>query len=813
MGNLWQDVRYGVRMLLKSPGISIVATIALALGIGANTAIFSVVNAVLLRPLAFPDSDRLEMVWETDQTRGVRHGSFSYPNFFDVRSQNQSFEHLSCYHDADYIMTGRGDATRVRGLVVTADLFPVLGVSPILGRWFVPDEDKPGDSGHVAILSQSFFERHFNSDPSVLNHTITLDGHDYTVVGVMQRSFEFPVQNEPVELWTTISEDASGSSPMTGQRGAHFLNVIGRLKGGVNPVQAQADLTTIASRLEQQYPDTNTHKGVSLQSALESLVGDVRPALLILLGAVACVLLIACANVANLLLARAMTRHKEIAIRCALGAGRGRIIRQLLTESVLLSLTGGLLGLLLAVWWSDLLVALGKQEIPRALQVGLDWRVLAFTLVISIMTGILFGLAPALKSSGSVLTESLKEGRGAGAGAGRNLMRSILVVVELVCAVVLLLFAGLLIKSLSRLRSVNPGLATQNVLTFNVALSEVRYNSEKQARFFHDLAGRLAALPGVQSTSSTMPLPLSGDRFSISFAIDGRPVAKKDEPSADFFSVGSGYFRTMGIPIIKGRDFNDRDQHTSNPVIIVTESFARRYFPGEEPIGKRIKPGISTYDNEKSTMREIVGVVGDVRNLNLSTAEKPAFYEPQTQTPFNQMILVVKTTADPHSLETAATREVQAMDRDLPVFGVKTMDEYVATTMAAPRFITTLLSIFASVALALTVVGLYGVMSYAVAQRTNEFGVRIALGAQVGDIVRLVLKHGLIVVLIGVAIGIGAALLLTSIMTKFLYGVGANDPLTFVVIPVVLGAVTLLACYLPARRATKVDPLVALRAE
>ena len=813
MGNLWQDVRYGVRMLLKSPGISIVATIALALGIGANTAIFSVVNAVLLRPLAFPDSDRLEMVWETDQTRGVRHGSFSYPNFFDVRSQNQSFEHLSCYHDADYIMTGRGDATRVRGLVVTADLFPVLGVSPILGRWFVPDEDKPGDSGHVAILSQSFFERHFNSDPSVLNHTITLDGHDYTVVGVMPRSFEFPVQNEPVELWTTISEDASGSSPMTGQRGAHFLNVIGRLKGGVNPVQAQADLTTIASRLEQQYPDTNTHKGVSLQSALESLVGDVRPALLILLGAVACVLLIACANVANLLLARAMTRHKEIAIRCALGAGRGRIIRQLLTESVLLSLTGGLLGLLLAVWWSDLLVALGKQEIPRALQVGLDWRVLAFTLVISIMTGILFGLAPALKSSGSVLTESLKEGRGAGAGAGRNLMRSILVVVELVCAVVLLLFAGLLIKSLSRLRSVNPGLATQNVLTFNVALSEVRYNSEKQARFFHDLAGRLAALPGVQSTSSTMPLPLSGDRFSISFAIDGRPVAKKDEPSADFFSVGSGYFRTMGIPIIKGRDFNDRDQHTSNPVIIVTESFARRYFPGEEPIGKRIKPGISTYDNEKSTMREIVGVVGDVRNLNLSTAEKPAFYEPQTQTPFNQMILVVKTTADPHSLETAATREVQAMDRDLPVFGVKTMDEYVATTMAAPRFITTLLSIFASVALALTVVGLYGVMSYAVAQRTNEFGVRIALGAQVGDIVRLVLKHGLIVVLIGVAIGIGAALLLTSIMTKFLYGVGANDPLTFVVIPVVLGAVTLLACYLPARRATKVDPLVALRAE
>jgi len=433
MTTLFQDIRFGLRMLIKSPSVSIVATVALALGIGANTAIFSVVNAVLLRPLPFPDSESLVSVFETDIQRGQQQGSHSYPNFFDLRAQNTVFERVACYHSADYIMTGRGEPVRLQGYVVTADLFPLLGVSPMVGRTFLPDDDKPSTSWRVAILSHPLFQKRFNSDPSIVNQTITLEGRSFTVVGVMPPSFEFPIQNDPVELWTTIAGDASGSEPVTDQRGADFLRVIGRLKPGVTPEQAQAELTTIAARLEQQYPDTNTRKSLWLESSLTALVGDIRPALLILLGAVACVLLIACANVANLLLARATSRHKEMAIRTALGASRLRVVRQLLTESVMLSLLGGAVGLLLAVWWSDLLIALGKDDIPRAVHVGIDWRVLGFTLGVSLVTGLIFGLAPAFHSSKSELVESLKEGgRGTSEGARRNRVRNVLVVTELV---------------------------------------------------------------------------------------------------------------------------------------------------------------------------------------------------------------------------------------------------------------------------------------------------------------------------------------------------------------------------------------------
>ena len=435
METLGRDIRYGLRMLLKAPSVSIVATIALALGIGANTAIFSVINAVLLRPLPFSNSEQLMAVWESDQTRGVLRGSYSYPNFMDLREQNHSFDQVASYHQSDFIMTGRGEPARLQGEVVTANLFQVLGVAPILGRTFLPNEDKPGDTGLVVVLSQALFQRRFNSDASVLNQSVILDGKSYTIVGVMPGSFEFPIQNEPVQLWTTIAGDATGNEPITTQRGAHFLHAIGRLKNGVSQQQAQVEVNTIAARLEQQYPDTNTHHGIKLEPALLALVGDIRPALLILLGAVACVLLIACANVANLLLARAMTRHKEMAIRSALGASRMRVVRQLLTESVILSLAGGALGLLLAVWWSDLLVALGKNNIPRALHVGVDWRVLGFTLGVSVFTGIVFGLIPAIHSSRTELTESLKEGgRGSGEGARRNRTRGFLVVSELAVA-------------------------------------------------------------------------------------------------------------------------------------------------------------------------------------------------------------------------------------------------------------------------------------------------------------------------------------------------------------------------------------------
>jgi putative ABC transport system permease protein len=814
MNNLIQDIRFGLRMLLKSPSISIVATIALALGIGANTAIFSVVNAVLLRPLPFPDSDSLMAVFETDRERGLQRGSHSYPNFFDLRSQNSVFEHVASYHSGDFIMTGRGEPARLQGSVVTADLFPLLGVQPMLGRAFLADEDKPSQSGRVVILSQSLFQKRFNSDPSILNQAITLDGRPFTVVGVMPASFEFPIQNEPVELWTTIAGDAAGASPVTGQRGAHFLQVIARLKPGVTQEQVQSDISTIAARLEQQYPDTNTRKGLRAESALAAMVGDVRPALLVLLGAVACVLLIACANVANLLLARATSRHKEMAIRAALGASRMRVIRQLLTESILLSLAGGAVGLLLAVWWSDLLVALGKEDLPRAVHVGIDWRVLGFTLGVSVLTGLIFGLVPAFHSSKSELVESLKEGgRGTGEGARRNPMRSILVVSELAIAVVLLVCAGLLIQSLWRLQKVNSGLQPENVLTFNAVLPEIKYSYDKQSQFFADLKTRLESSPGVQSASSIFPLPLSGDRFSISFQIEGRPVEPKDEPSADFFTTGVGYFRTMGIPLIKGRDFDDRDKHGSTPVIIVTETFARQYFPNEDPIGKRIHPGISSIEDEDSTMREIVGVVGDVRNRGLNTEPRAAYYVPQTQIPFSQMVTVVKTKAEPRGLISAVTKEVGAMDQDVPLFGVKTMEEYLSASVAAPRFNSTLLSIFAGVALVLTIVGLYGVMSYSVAQRTNEIGIRLALGAQGRDVMMMIVKQGSMLILIGLGIGLLGAFSLTRLVASLLFGVTAKDPFTFAAVALLLALVALLACYVPAWRATKVDPMEALRCE
>ena len=814
METLIQDIRYGIRMLLKSPSVSIVATIALALGIGANTAIFSVVNAVLLRPLPFPNSEALVAVTETDSQRGQLRGSYSYPNYFDLRDQNNAFENLACYHGSDHILTGIGEPARLQGTVVTSNVFSVLGVSPVIGRGFLPEDDKPNETGRTVVISQQLFQRKFNSDPSILNQKITLDGVAFTVIGVMPASFEFPIQNEPSELWTTISADASGKSPVTGQRGAHFLRLIGRLKPGVTIEQAQSDVNIIGSRLEQQYPDTNTHKGIFVEPALNALVGDIRPALLILLGAVACVLLIACANVANLLLAKAMSRHKEMAIRSALGASRLRVIRQLLTESVILSLVGGAIGLLLAVWWSDLLIALGKDDIPRAVHVGMDLRVLGFTFGVSLLTGLIFGLVPALQSSSTELTESLKEGgRGSGEGARRNYVRGALVVSELAIAVVLLVGAGLLLKSLWRLQNVESGLKTENILTFNLSLPDIRYPSEKQSRFYYELNNRIKALPGVQSSSSIIPLPLSGDRFGISFQIEGRPVARKDEPSADFFSAELGYFKTMGIPIIKGRDFDERDLHSSRPVIIISQEFARQYFPNEEPVGKRIQPGISTYENDESTMREIVGVVGDIRNRTLNTMPKPAYYLPQSQVPFSQMTVVVKTSTDPHSLVSAVTKEVAAMDKDLPLFSVKTMDEYLSSSVATPRFNTTLLSIFALVALILTIVGLYGVMSYSVAQRTNEIGIRLALGAQTRDVILLIVRQGLRLILLGLAFGLVGAFAVTRVISNLLFGVTAKDPLTFIVVALALALVGLFACYIPALRATRVDPMEALRCE
>src|SRR5215213_9131345 len=800
MNNLIQDIRFGLRMLLKSPSVSIVATIALALGIGANTAIFSVVNAVLLRPLPFPDADSLVAVFETVPQLGRSRGSHSYPNFLDFRAQNTVFERVSSYHGGDFIMTGRGEPARLQGSVVTADLFPLLGVQPMLGRTFLPDEDKPTETGRVVVLSHSLYQRRFGGDPSILNQPITLDGIRFTVVGVMPPSFEFPIQNDPAELWTTIAGDASGKEPVTGQRGAHFLRVIARLKPGVSREQAQAEMETIGARLEQQYPDTNTNRSLRIEPALTALVGDIRPTLLILLGAVACVLLIACANVANLLLARATGRHKEMAIRSALGASRIRVIRQLLTESVLLSIVGGGAGLLLAVWWSDLLVALGKDDIPRAIHIGMDWRVLGFTLGVSLLTGLIFGLAPAFHSSKTELVDSLKEGgRGTSEGARRNRVRNVLVVAELAIAVVLLVGAGLLIQSLWRLQRVNSGLHPENVLTFNVVLPETKYKTDRQSQFFIDLKQRLQTTPGAVSASWIYPLPLSDDRFVISFEIDGRPMAPKDHPSADFFTTGVDYFKTMGIPIIKGRDFDDRDKHGSTPVVIVTEKFARDFFPNEEAVGKRIRPGIGTIEDEDTPWREIIGVVADVRNRSLSTDPPPAYYVAQTQVPFTQLVGVIKTSNDPRGLISAVGKEVAAMDQDVPVFAVKTMEEYLSTSVAGPRFSTTLLSIFAAVALVLTIVGLYGVMSYSVARRTNEIGIRLALGAQRQQVLGATMRESLALVTVGAAIGIGIVFASSRFVASLLFGVPKNDAVSIALATAVLAVVAAIAAYLPAR--------------
>jgi putative ABC transport system permease protein len=813
MQTIWQDIKYGIRVLWKSPGFTLVAILVTALGIGANTAIFSVVNAVLLRPLPFPQSEQLMTVWETNQARGLMQSAVSYPDFADWRAQNHVFERMASYHTNDFTLTGNAEPQRLQGAVVNADLFPLLGAQAQLGRTFRPEEDQPGDSGSVVVLSHRLWQQRFNSDPNVVGRAVTLDGQSYTVIGVMPAGFQFPVQNEPVELWTSVSGDASGAEPITSQRGAHYMYVIGRLKPGVTRAQAQAELDTIASRLAQLDPDHNKNRGVYVQPALEGLVGDIRPALLILLGAVGFVLLIACANVANLLLARATTRHKEIAIRSALGASRWRVVQQLLTESLLLAFVGGALGLLVALWGTDLLVKLNSTDIPRVAQTGLDMRSLGFTLVVSLLTGVLFGLVPALQASKSDLNETLKEGgRSAGTGARRNHVRNTLIVAEVAIAVVLLVGAGLLIQSLRRLQHVNPGFDPANVLTLNVGLPDVKYTSQQQASFYRNLHERIEALPGVVSASAIYPVPLGGDRIGVSFETEGRPVPKSDEPVLEFRVVNPDYFRTMSIPLVKGRDFTARDDKQATPVIIVNEAFAQKFFPGEDPLGKRIKPGIAT-DETKPVMREIIGVVGDVKHKSLSASADPEGYVPEAQIPFDTMTLVVKTSVPAESITSAVRNEVYALDKDLPVYTVKTMDNYLAASVAQPRFNTLLLALFAGLALVLTVVGLYGVMSYAVVQRTHEMGIRLALGAQTRDIFKLVIGQGMLLALVGVGLGLIGAFALTRIMASLLFGVRATDPLTFGTVSVLMIGVALLACYVPARRATRVDPMVALRYE
>ncbi|MGH9703897.1 MAG: ABC transporter permease [Candidatus Acidiferrales bacterium] len=817
MESFWQDLRYGIRMMAKNPGFTLVAVLALALGIGANTAIFSVIDAVILRPLPFAAPGRLVTLWGTNMQRGNSRGSASYPDFMDWRAQSRSFEGMAAWHESDFTLTGSGDPAHLYGVVVSPSLFHLLGVSPQIGRDFLPEEEDPGKAKlHPVILSHALWQNRFSSDPNVVGKNITLDNLPFTIVGVMPAGFQYPIQAKNVDLWMAVVMDgisADGGPTYMTQRGAHYLNVTGRLKPGVSVPQAQAEMETIASALSRQYADTNKFHGVKIATELDRMVGDVRPALLILFGAVGCVLLIACVNVANLLLARAASRQKEIAIRSSLGAGRMRIVRQLLTESLVLAFLGGALGLILAWWGTDVLLALSPANVPRVSAIHLSGRVLGFTALASLATGLFFGLLPALQISRSDLAETLKEGgRGSTEGAMRNRMRSALVVAEVALALVPLAGAGLLIQSFLRLSRVKPGFDPHNVLTVTIGLPDARYNVSQQAAFFEQLLNRTRALPGVRSAAAVEPLPLSSDQIQVSFTIEGRPVAKSDEPSTNYRDVTDDYFQTLHIPLLQGRDFSAQDNSKSPAVIIVNQTFSRTFFPGENPLGKHIQPGMSVGPGTK-VMREIVGVVGDVRHLGLNQEAGPEVYAPESQMPFDGMILVVRTDSDPRSAIGAIRQQVRALDKDLPVFDAKLLEEYLSASLAQPRFNTFLLGIFAVVALLLAVVGLYGVMSYSVVQRTHEIGIRMALGAQAKNVMQMVVGQALRLTLTGCVIGLAGAWAVTRLMSTLLYGVSASDPATFAAVALLLGVVSLLACYVPARRAMRVDPMVALRYE
>ncbi len=802
METIVRDIRYGVRSLLKRPGFTAIALIALALGIGANTAIFSLVNAVLLRPLPFAEPDRLVWVWGNIRNGGSR-ASVSPLDYLDFREQNTTFEEFAASFSIPLPLnlTGNGEPERLSAAGVTGNYFQALGAIPALGRTFLLENEKPG-SDQVAVLSYGLWQKRFAGDLNIVNKTITLDGRTCTVLGVMPQEFNFP---QAAELWVPMNFDIA---PGMKQRKAHFLRPIGKLKPGVTLAQAQADTDVIAGRLEEQYPESNTGWNLRLVSLREQLVGNSRPTLFILFGAVGFVLLIACANVANLLLVRAAGRQKEIALRTALGAGRFRIVRQMITESVLLSLIGGTLGALLAMWGVDLLVTLSEGTIPPTAHVKIDITVLGFTLLISVLTGVLFGLAPALRTMKLNLSESLKEGgRSAHEGAQRNRMRSVLVVIESAVAVVLLIGAGLLIRSLLQLQDVSPGFDAQNVLTMRVDLPRDKYAThEKTKSFFSELESRVGGLPGVETVGFVSELPLSGQPNDMPYTVEGRPPASSDQAfDDDFRRVNTGYFSALRIPLLRGRNFTEQEVRQGDKVLIISELLARQAFPNEEPLGKRL---ILAMGNEPW---EIIGIVGDIRHHAMEMRPVAAMYLPTYESRWTNV--VIRTKGDPAGLAAAVRKVVQGIDPDQPVANVRTMEQWVDLAVASARYRTTLLGLFALVALVLASTGIYGVMSYSVAQRTHEIGVRMALGARQFDVLKLVVRQGMTLVVVGVGIGLLGAAALTRVLSTLLFGVTARDPLTFVAVAALLTLIAFVACYLPARRATKVDPLVALRYE
>ena len=808
MGVIWQDLRYGMRMMMNNRGFTAVAIVSLALGIGANTAIFSVVNAILLKALPYKQPDRIVLVWGYAPAQGHFRSQVSATDVADWRSQNSVFEDVATYQSYRPTLSGIGDAERVPGMGVGDGYFKIIGAEPILGRDFTTEEQIDGKDD-VIILGYGLWQSKFGSDPNVVGTKVLLNSRPHTIVGVMSsslRSLPTTLIDAPAEFYRPVGENYDEDA-----RSGRHLRAIARLKPGVSLEQAQVEMSLIAGRLEKEHPIHNTGYGVRLVSLPEDTVGSLRPTLLMLLGAVVFVLLIACANVGNLLLARSTARQKEIAIRAALGASRVRLVRQFLTESVLLALAGGALGLLLAVWSASLIESIGSSVTPLLKGITIDVRVLAFTIVISIVTGIVFGLAPALHLSSVDLNESLKEGS-RGSSAGRNPLRSGLVVSEVALALVLLVCAGLMIKSVMRLGDVSPGFNPAKMLTMNVALPGAKYpKGPDRSAFFTRMLARVGALPGVESAEVTSVLPFSGNFDGRGLAVEDHPKPRGEEISVDLYIASPGYVRAMAIPLIKGRELADQDTDTAPNVALINQTMAEQLWPSEDPLGKRIKfPGS---DKNPQPWRTIVGVVGDVNQYALDRKPPMQMYLPQAQFPTSTMSLVVRTAAEPAGQITAIRDEIRGMDPDQAVFNIATMGSLMSDSISLRRFSMLLLMIFAAVALALAAIGIYGVISFAVTQRTHEIGIRVALGAGSTDILKLVVVRGMILTISGVAIGLAAAAGLTHFLQTLLFSVSATDPATFIVISVLLTGVALVACLVPARRATKVDPMIALRYE
>ena len=814
MQTLWHDLAYGIRILLKSPRFTSVAVLSLAIGIGANTAIFSVTNALLLRPLPYKDAERLVILWNRSPGLNVEQDWFSPGQYLDIRAENKVFENVAATIDSSFNLTGQGIPERVEGARVSSSLFPLLGTQPLMGRVFTPDEDEQGKAT-TAILSYGFWQRHFGGDPNVVGKTLSLNGNSVEIVGVMPRDF---MLNK--EVMPTVNKISNAemllSLPMGwGKRTTRTnedYNIFGRLKPGVTVAQAQADVDRIVSGMKEQYPENYPPSSgfmISVVPLLQQVVGEVRRPLLILLGAVGFVLLIACANVANLQLARAAVRQKEIAIRAAVGAGRRRIIRQLLTESVLLSLTGGVLGLFLAVVGLRFLVKLGPSTLPRLNEIGVDGRVLSFTFLVSFMTGIVFGIMPALRASRVDLNGVLKDSGRNSSSAGQHRARDLFVVVEVALSLVLLIGAGLLVRSYGHIQSASPGFNPQNVLSFRLSLPNSKYKGPAVTNFYKQLTERIKALPGVEDVGTTYSLPMS------SVALAWGPITIEGyvpKNSADFIMsnerfVSPGYFSAMGVPLVKGRLFDARDVKDAQQTVIVNENLAQRFWPNQDPLGRRLERG------DKEPWRTVVGVVRDTKEFSFDNEPPISIYHPHEQFPIGTMFLVVRSTVDASTLTSSVTKEIRALDPELPAFEFKTMEQRLSETLSRRRFSTFLLGVFAIVALMLAAIGIYGVMAYSVTQRTQEIGIRMALGAQPGKIMMMVVRHSFILVVLGVVIGLGGAFALTRVMSSLLYGVSATDAVTFTAPALVLGVIALLASYFPARRAASVDPTVALRNE